>query len=42
MAAALCSAAAFGVAVVMACFALVYGVTQLAGAVYLIWLGLSA
>lgn len=36
------AAAAFGVAVAMTRFAAVYGVIQLAGAVYLIWLGLSA
>lgn len=36
------SAACFGVAVVMRRFTVVYGMIQLAGAVYLIWLGLSA
>jgi len=35
------AAAAFGVAVVMTRFAVLYGVIQMAGAVYLIWLGLS-
>ena len=36
------AAAAFGVAVVMTRFAIVYGAIQLAGAIYLIWLGLAA
>jgi threonine efflux protein len=36
------AAAAFGVAAVMARFAMLYGLLQLAGGAYLIWLGLSA
>lgn len=36
------AAAAFGIAVIITRFAAVYGVIQLMGAVYLIWLGLSA
>lgn len=36
------AAAAFGVAVVMTRFATFYGLLQIAGGVYLIWLGLSA
>jgi len=35
-------AATFGVAVVMTRFALVYGLIQVAGGLYLIWLGLAA
>ncbi len=36
------AAATFGVAMVMTRFAMIYGAIQLAGAVYLIWLGLAA
>jgi len=36
------AAAAFGVAAIMTRFATLYGMIQLAGAVYLIWLGLAA